>query len=40
MFEFQQDLPKYKSIPEFIYKMINQIKILSTKINKEFNMKY
>jgi len=40
MFEFQQDLPKRKSFPKFIYKMVNQIKALSTKTNKKLKMKY
>jgi len=40
MFGFQQDSPKSKSISEFIYKMTNQIKTLSTEANKELNMKY
>ena len=31
MLGFQQGLPKCKSIAEFIYKMVNQIKTLSTK---------
>ena len=40
MFEFQQGLSKCRSISEFIYKMINQIKSLSMKTNKELKMKY
>jgi len=40
MFGFQQGSPKCKSILEFIYKMTNQIKALSTKTNKELKMKY
>ena len=40
MFEFQQGSPKHKSIPEFIYKMTNQIKALSMETNKELKMKY
>jgi len=39
MFEFQQISPKCKSIPEFIYKMTNQIKILSMETNKKLKMK-
>ena len=35
MFRFQQDSPKHKSILEFIYKMINQIKALSIETNKK-----
>jgi len=40
MFEFQQGLPKHKSIPKFIYKIINQIKALSIETNKKLKMKY
>ena len=40
MFGFQQGSENRKSIPEFIYKMTNQIKILSTETNKELKMKY
>ena len=40
MFRFQQGSPKRKSIPQFIYKMTNQIKALSMKTNKELKMKY
>ena len=40
MFGFQQGSPNRKSIPEFIYKMGNQIKALSMKTNKDFKMKY
>ena len=39
MFRFQQGSPKRKLIPEFIYKMANQIKTLSTETNKELKMK-
>jgi len=40
MFRFEHDLPKRKSILEFIYKMTNQIKALSIETNKELKMKY
>ena len=33
MFGFQQGSPKHKLIPEFIYKMVNQIKALSMETN-------
>ena len=33
MFKLQQGSLKRKSIPEFIYKMVNQIKTLSTETN-------
>jgi len=40
MFGFQQGSPKCKPIPKFIYKMVNRIKALSMKTNKEHKMKY
>ena len=40
MFWFQQGSPKRESIPEFIYKMVNQIKALSMERDKELKMKY
>jgi len=40
MFGFPQSSSKHKSILEFIYKMVNQIKALSMETNKELKMKY